>query len=58
MKTKTTTDSLILPKNKKQWKLYQQLGKFASDLNRLPDAEQLKTNRPKSAPIEQLPMVF
>ncbi|MFV8347360.1 hypothetical protein [Flavobacterium sp. ZB4P13] len=58
MKTKTITGSISLPKNKKQWKLYQQLGKFASDLNRLPDAQEVKTNQPKSVPLELVPMVF
>ena len=58
MKTKTITGSICLPKNKKQWKLYQQLGKFASDINRLPDAQEVQINQPKSVPLERLPMVF
>jgi hypothetical protein len=58
MKTKTTTGCISLPKNKKQWKLYQQVGKFASDLNRLPDAQEVQKNPPKSVPLERLPMVF
>ncbi|MNY56125.1 hypothetical protein D3C86_1921700 [compost metagenome] len=58
MKTDNPKGSITLPKNKKQWKLYQQLGKFAKDMDRLPDAHEVQKNKARSAPLQLLPMVF
>ncbi|OKS85740.1 hypothetical protein RG47T_1186 [Mucilaginibacter polytrichastri] len=58
MKIVVNTGSIILPKNTKQWKLHQNIGKWACDLNRLQDAQEVQNNRAQSAPLGQLPMVF
>ncbi|MEA9414334.1 hypothetical protein [Flavobacterium sp. PL02] len=58
MKTKSITGSIKLPKTKKLCKLYQQLGNWAENTNRLPDAQQVKNNKPVSVSLELLPMVF
>ncbi|WP_161568463.1 hypothetical protein [Flavobacterium cupreum] len=58
MKTKTITGNIKLPKNKKLCRLYRQLGEFAENTDRLPDAYQVKKNPNSSAPLELLPMVF
>ncbi|WP_252789237.1 hypothetical protein [Mucilaginibacter flavidus] len=49
---------LIKQCNQQQWKLHQQLAHFAKDLDRLPDAQEARLNRPRSAPQNLLPMVF
>jgi hypothetical protein len=54
-----TTKGCIQPvKTKQQWQLYQNLGTFAQALNQLPDATEVRKNKPRSVPIELLPMVF
>jgi hypothetical protein len=57
MKT-TTANRLITQRKQPQWKLHQQIAKFATDLNRLPDAQEVRQNPPRSAPQHLLPMVF
>ncbi|WDF77140.1 hypothetical protein PQ469_24960 [Mucilaginibacter sp. KACC 22773] len=49
---------LIKERNQQLWKLHQQIAHFAKDLDRLPDAQEARLNRPKSAPQHLLPMVF
>jgi hypothetical protein len=49
---------LIKDRNQQQWKLHQQLAHFIIDLDRLPDAQEARLNRPKSSPQSLLPMVF
>jgi hypothetical protein len=49
---------LIQQRNPQQWKLHQQIAKFATDLDRLPDAQEVRQNPPRSAPQHLLPMVF
>ncbi len=58
MKKKTGTGSIAMPKSKRQWKIYQQLGAMAQNLDRLPDIGEIRQRRPYSAPQELLPMVF
>lgn len=58
MKSNKVTGRIERPRTKQQWKLYQQIGAFAEDLNRLPDAQEVRKNKPQSAPITLLPMVF
>jgi hypothetical protein len=58
MNNNKATGSIEMPKTKRQWKLYQQIGTFAQDLNRLPDAQEIRKSKPQSAPIALLPMVF
>jgi hypothetical protein len=53
-----TTNRLINVRKQKQWKLHQQLAHFVKDLDRLPDAQEARNNRPKSAPQHLLPMIF
>jgi hypothetical protein len=57
MKT-TGNERLIRQRNQQQWKLHQQLAHFAKDLDRLPDAQEARLNRPRSAPQKLLPMIF
>jgi hypothetical protein len=57
MKT-TGNERLIRQRNQQQWKLHQQLAQFAKDLDRLPDAQEARLNRPRSAPQKLLPMIF
>lgn len=44
--------------DKQQCQLYQQIEQFVSALNRLPDAREVRQNKPRSAPQDILPMVF
>lgn len=50
--------STLLPNDEKLCKLYQKIGDFATGLNRLPDAQEVRKDRAKSVPAAQLPMVF
>lgn len=49
---------LIKERHQQLWKLHQQIAHFAKDLDRLPDAQEARLNRPKSVPQHLLPMVF
>jgi hypothetical protein len=51
-------ERLIKQRKQQQWKLHQQLASFMGDLDRLPDAQEARLNRQKSAPQYLLPMVF
>lgn len=42
----------------KQWHIHQYIGQFARELDRLPDAAQLRKDRQKSAPLNMVDMVF
>jgi hypothetical protein len=56
---KTDRDKgLIKERNQQQWKLHHQIANFIKDLDRLPDAQEARLNRPRSAPQHLLPMVF
>jgi len=57
MKTSINQGQIIRP-TKPQWKLHQQLALFSKDLNRLPDAREAARSKPRSVPVELLPMVF
>jgi hypothetical protein len=57
MKTSINEGQIIRP-IKQQWKLHQQLAQFSKDLNRLPDAREAARSKPRSVPLELLPMVF
>lgn len=41
-----------------QWKLHQQIAAMVNDLDRLPDAQEVRDDQPRSAPLHLLPMVF
>lgn len=45
-------------KNKRLCKLYQQLSEFALNLDKLPDAQEVRRDRPMAVPASELPMVF
>jgi len=49
---------LITARHPQQWKLHQQIAKFTADLDRLPDAQEVRLNKPRSAPQHLIPMVF
>jgi hypothetical protein len=49
---------LIKERNQQKWKLHQQIAHFAKDLDRLPDAQEARLNRSRSAPQDLLPMIF
>ncbi|MBS7565500.1 hypothetical protein KHS38_13895 [Mucilaginibacter sp. Bleaf8] len=55
---KQNEDRLIQKRNPPQWKLHQQIAHFTKDLDRLPDAQEVRQNPPRSAPRHLLPMVF
>ncbi|MDN3584618.1 hypothetical protein [Mucilaginibacter flavus] len=55
---KQTENRLIQQRKQPQWKLHQQIAQFAKDLDRLPDAQEVRQNPPRSAPLHLLPMVF
>jgi hypothetical protein len=57
MKT-TINEGRIIKSTKQQSKLHQQLAQFSKDLNRLPDAREATRSKPRSVPVELLPMVF
>lgn len=42
----------------KQWYIHQYIGQFAGELDRLPDAAQLRKDKQKSAPLNLVYMVF
>lgn len=46
------------PKNTRLCQLYQQLSEFASNLDRLPEAQEAGRDKPMAVPQEALPMVF
>lgn len=48
----------ISTRTKPQWKLHQQIAANLNDLDRLPDAQEARENRPRAAPRHLLPMVF
>jgi len=52
------TNGLIKERTQPQWKLHQQIAQFAKDLDRLPDAQEARTNNLRSAPQYLVPMVF
>jgi hypothetical protein len=58
MKTKLEQGSIRLPQTERQWQLYQQLAQWAQQLERLPDAEEIRKDRKQTVPIPLLPMVF
>lgn len=58
MKNETQAGFISLPKSKRQCKLYHQLGTFAENLNQLPDTQAVLKDKAKSAPLQQVPMVF
>jgi hypothetical protein len=45
-------------KYSKEWKLYYRIAGFAEELNRLPDAAQIKKDKLKAAPLNLIGMVF
>jgi hypothetical protein len=49
---------LIKERHQQQWKLHQQIAHFTADLDRLPDAQEVRMNLPRSAPQHLIPMVF
>ncbi|CAM3931371.1 hypothetical protein MUGA111182_17880 [Mucilaginibacter galii] len=54
----TINQGQIIRPTKQQWKLHQQLAQLSKDLNRLPDAREASRGKPRSVPVELLPMVF
>ncbi|SOD80843.1 hypothetical protein [Spirosoma fluviale] len=59
MKPATRTLRQIDPNySDKQWKLSYQIAGFHEQLNRLPDAANVKANRKRSVPLQELPMIF
>ena len=42
----------------KQWRLHQNIGQFATGLDRLPDAAAVRRDRQRSAPRHMVDMVF
>ncbi|WP_158828976.1 hypothetical protein [Mucilaginibacter lacusdianchii] len=48
----------ISPRTRAQWKLHRQIAANLNDLDRLPDAQAVRENRPRAAPRHLLPMVF
>ena len=57
---KTATENRIIKRNTKgkQWKAQQAFGKLAAELNRLPDADEVRKNPLRSAPPGLVEMVF
>lgn len=47
-----------IDKENDQWQLHQQFRKFGEQLDRLPDAAEVRRNPARSAPQGILPMVF
>lgn len=45
-------------KNKRLCKLYQQLSQFALNLDKLPDAQEVRRSGPMAVPASEVPMVF
>jgi hypothetical protein len=59
MKTENNKGMAILPyKNKRLCKLYQQLTEFVLNLDKLPDAQEVRRDKAMSVPASELPMVF
>jgi hypothetical protein len=42
----------------KEWKLYYRIAGFAEELNRLPDAAEIKKDKLKTAPLQLIEMIF
>jgi len=45
-------------KNKRLCKLYEQLSQFALNLDKLPDAQEVRRDKPMAVPQSELSMVF
>ena len=58
-KTKPYPGRADLPGNHKRLcKLYKQLSTFAADLDKLPEAQEVRRYGPMAVPYSELPMVF
>lgn len=59
MKRNENEGRIDLPlNNKRLCKLYEQLSQFALNLNKLPDAQEVRRDKPMAVPPSELPMVF
>ena len=59
MKTVLNEGRVNLPlNNKRLCKLYEQLSQFTLNLNKLPDAQEVRRDKPMAVPPSELPMVF
>jgi hypothetical protein len=59
MKTSDNKGRVDLPsKNKRLCQLYQQLSQFALNLDKLPDAQEVRRDKAMAVPQSELPMVF
>ncbi|MBL4675890.1 MAG: hypothetical protein JKY70_06765 [Mucilaginibacter sp.] len=59
MDTNKNEGRVNLPqKNKRLCQLYQQLSQFALGLDKLPDAQEVRRDKPMPVPASELPMVF
>jgi len=52
------TRRIKIDQENEQWHLHQQFRKFSEQLDRLPDAAEVRRNPARSAPQGILPMVF
>ena len=58
MQRKIISGKIKMPEEEKQKQLHRQLGEFADWMKRPKDANEIRKDRRKSVPINQLPMVF
>ena len=58
MQRKTISGKIKMPKEEKQKQLHRQLSEFADWMKRPKDANEIRKDKRKSVPINQLPMVF
>lgn len=58
MQQKIISGKIKMPEEEKQKQLHRQLSEFADWMKRPKDANEIRKDRRKSVPINQLPMVF
>ena len=58
MKKQPKARTLKIRKDNEEWKIQQQFAAFAERLDRLPDANEVRRNALRSAPIELTAMLF
>ena len=58
MQQKIISGKVKTPEKQKQKQLHQQLGEFAGWMKQDKNASEIRKDRRKSVPINQLPMVF
>ena len=58
MQRNIISGKITIPKEQKQRELHRQLGEFADWLKRPKDTSEIRKDKRKSVPVNQVPMIF